>query len=409
MASEAMRMLAVTDLVEDQAEAPAVRAASGAYVARLHTSLEAVKPLWLRLETTGMCTGHQHFAWAEGIVERLLPEKAEPLIVELRDAATGEPAMLLPLMRRRAFHHWVIEWLSCGVCDYAAPLLADASPWTAEAAEAAWAAALSVLPSPVDRIHIIGIPKEVGGVANPLALLSHAGDSIHSHYGIAMDGDAETVVKRICRPSFVKALNKDLRRLDRNGGLALMEADTPALVDSIFGKLVEMRLSRFRELGRFDLLAQEPVADFYRDAAQRGLSDGSVRIFGLRAGDVMVAVQYLAAHLGTLHALLIAIDQTAVPNVSPGLCIMGELIRLGRGAGFDYFDLSVGNQSYKDHMGAVKSVLSELCYGITLKGLAASRAIKYQGQGIALVRDNPRLFKLAQDVMQRWRRLRAGS
>ncbi|TIV69024.1 MAG: GNAT family N-acetyltransferase, partial [Mesorhizobium sp.] len=86
-------------------------------------------------------------------------------------------------------------------------------------------------------------------------------------------------------------------------------------------------------------------------AAQRGLKDGSVRVFGLRAGDVMVAVQYLAVHLGTLHALLVAIDQAAVPNVSPGLCIMGELIRWGRGQGFDYFDLSVGNQSYKEHMG----------------------------------------------------------
>ncbi|MBN9549928.1 MAG: GNAT family N-acetyltransferase [Alphaproteobacteria bacterium] len=393
--------------VADLAEMHAAGAASGAYVARLHTSLAAVKPLWQRLETEGVCTGHQHFAWAEGIVEKLMPPKAELAIVEVRDAATGEAVMLLPLLRRRAFGHWVIEWLSCGVCDYSAPLLADAAPWTTQSAEAAWAAALSVLP-PADRIHITGIPKEIGGVANPLAMLSQARDSIHSHYGIAMDGDAETVVKRICRPSFVKALNKDLRRLDRNGGLALVEADTPALVDSIFGRLVEMRLSRVRELGRFDLLAQQPVADFYRDAAHRGLKDGSVRIFGLRSGGIMVAVQYLAVHLGTLHALLIAIDQGAVPNVSPGLCIMGELIKWGRGAGFDYFDLSVGNQSYKEHMGAVKSVLSELCHGITLKGLAASGVIKYRGQGVAFVRDNPHLFKLAQEFMQRWRRLRAG-
>lgn len=404
MASQAMPIAAMTTGLAEEEAAP--HAVSGAYVAQLHTSLEAVRPLWLRLEKSGVCTGHQHFAWTQGIVERLLPQRAELAIVELRDAATGEPVMLVPLMRRRAFHHWVIEWLSCGVCDYAAPLLADGAPWTRQSAEAAWAAVLSVLP-PADRIHIVGIPKEVGGVANPLALLSSARDSIHSHYGIAMDGDAETVVKRICRPSFVKALNKDLRRLDRNGGLALMEANTPALVDSIFGKLVELRLSRFRELGRFDLMAQPAVVDFYWDAAHRGLTDGSVRIFGLRAGDVVVAVQYLAVHQGTLHALLVAIDQGAVPNVSPGLCVMGELIRWGRGAGFDYFDLSVGNQSYKEHMGAVKAVLSELCYGITLKGMAASEAIKYRGQGVAFVRDHPRLFKLAQEFMQRWRRLRA--
>lgn len=407
MVSQAVPMAAMTTgLADNEAVPHAAGVASGAYVARLHTSLEAVKPLWLRFEEKGVCTGHQHFAWAEGIVARLVPENADLAIVEVKDAVTGEPKMLVPLMRRPAFGHRVIEWLSCGVCDYAAPLLADATPWTQQSAEAAWAAVLDVLPR-ADRIHIVGVPKEVGGVANPLALLPQARDSIHSHYGIAMDGDAETVVKRICRPSFVKALNKDLRRLDRNGGLALVEADTPALVDSIFGKLVEMRLSRFRELGRFDLLAQEAVASFYRDAAHRGLTDGSVRIFGLRAGDVTVAVQYLAAHLGTLHALLIAIDQGAVPNVSPGLCVMGELIRWGRGQGFDYFDLSVGNQSYKEHMGAVKSVLSELCYGITLRGLAASAAIKYRGRGVAIVRANPRLFKAAQEFMQRWRRLRS--
>ncbi|TIW19174.1 MAG: GNAT family N-acetyltransferase, partial [Mesorhizobium sp.] len=118
-----------TGLAEGGA-APHAGTAGIAYVAQLHTSLETAKPLWLRLETTGVCTGHQHFAWAEGIVERLMPPKAELAIVELRDAATGEPVMLVPLMRRRAFGHWVIEWLSCGVCDYAAPLLADATPWT---------------------------------------------------------------------------------------------------------------------------------------------------------------------------------------------------------------------------------------------------------------------------------------
>ncbi|MGT2468529.1 hypothetical protein ACVOMV_32810 [Mesorhizobium atlanticum] len=40
--------------------------------------------------------------------------------------------------------------------------------------------------------------------------------------------------------------------------------------------------------------------------------------------------------------------------------------------------------------------------------MAASEAIKYRGRVVAFVRDNPRLFKLAQEFMQRWRRVRAG-
>ena len=137
LAGQAVQIAAVTDLPDGQASPPVIVAANDAYTARLHTSLEAVRPLWLRFQTDGVCTAHQHFAWVEGIVARLMPAGAEPLIVEVNNAVTGAPLMLVPLMLRPAFHHRVIEWLSCGVCDYSAPLLADASGWTAQSAQAA--------------------------------------------------------------------------------------------------------------------------------------------------------------------------------------------------------------------------------------------------------------------------------
>ncbi|TIW84649.1 MAG: GNAT family N-acetyltransferase, partial [Mesorhizobium sp.] len=81
-----------------------------------------------------------------------------------------------------------------------------------------------------------------------------------------------------------------------------------------------------RELGRFDLLTQAPVVDFYRHAALQGLSDGSVRLFGLRVGEAWLASIYVLARKGTLHTLLLGIDQNAVANVSPGLTTMGKLM-----------------------------------------------------------------------------------
>ena len=182
MAGQAVQIAAVTGLPDGQSSHPVAAAADDAYTARLHTSLEAVRPLWLRYQADGVCTAHQHYAWAEGIVAGLMPKGAELLIVEVNDAATGAPRMLVPLMRRPAFRHRVIEWLSCGVCDYAAPLLADASPWTRQSAQAAWAAVLSVLP-PADRIHIMGIPQRISGVANPLALLAGRADSNQTTFG----------------------------------------------------------------------------------------------------------------------------------------------------------------------------------------------------------------------------------
>ncbi|MER8574696.1 GNAT family N-acetyltransferase [Mesorhizobium sp. M1338] len=375
------------------------------YTARLHPSFEAVKPLWLQHQADGVCTAHQHYAWVDGIAARLMPKDADLLIVEVSDAATSAPILLLPLMRRRAFGHHVIEWLSCRVCDYSVPLLADARAWTRPGADAVWAAVRAVLP-PADRIHITGIPRQIHGVANPLALLSVARDSIQFTSGLVLHGDPETLIRRICKPSFAKTFHKQCRAFERRVGLALVEADTPALTEELFDTLLELRLKRFRELGRFDLLTQTPVVDFYRHAAMQGLSDGSVRLFGLRVGEAWLASIYVLARKGTLHTLLLGIDQNAVANVSPGLTMMGKLMMWGRGQGFDYFDLSVGSQGYKEHIGAASSVLAEICEPMTVRGRAANAAILLRSRAEGMARSRPRLLKAVRSLMSRLRRLK---
>ncbi|KQU83274.1 acetyltransferase [Mesorhizobium sp. Root695] len=399
-----MQVAAMTD---DGPVSPiAASAGAGArYTARLHTSFETVKPLWLQHQADGVCTAHQHYAWVEGIAARLMPKSADLLVIEVSDAATGAPAMLLPLMRRRARGHHVIEWLSCRVCDYSVPLLADARAWTRQSADAVWAAVRAVLP-PADRIHIAGIPQQIHGVANPLALLSVVRDSIQITSGLVLHGEPETLIKRICKPSFAKTFHKQCRAFERRVGLALVEADTPALTEELFDTLLELRLRRFRELGRFDLLTQAPVVDFYRHAALQGLSDGSVRLFGLRAGEAWLASIYVLTRKGTLHTLLLGIDQNAVANVSPGLTTMGKLMMWARGHGFDYFDLSVGSQGYKEHIGAASSVLAEICEPITLRGRAANAAILLSSGTERYVRSNPRLLKTVRSLMSRLRRLK---
>ncbi|MER9655035.1 GNAT family N-acetyltransferase [Mesorhizobium sp. M0152] len=406
VAGQALRVATVTGLPGGQVSHSVGVAASGAYTARLHTSLESARPFWLRCQTEGVCTAHQAYEWVEGIAKRLMPQGAELLVVEVRDAATDEPVMLLPLMRRRAFGHTVIEWLSCGVCDYSAPLLADRHDWSRQSAEAAWAAVRTALP-PADRIHITGIPRQICGIDNPLALLSAARNSNQITSGLAMHGEPETLIKRICKPSFAKAFHRHCRSFQQIGRLDLVEADTSALMEELFDTLLELRLKRFRDLGRFDLLTRAPVVGFYRGAALQGLSDGSVRLFGLRVGEAWLAVIYVLVRKGTLHGLLLGIDQNAVNNASPGLTTFGKLMIWGRGHGFDYFDLSVGSQGYKEHIGAASSVLAELCEAMTLRGRGANACISLRGRTELFVRSRPRLLKAGQGFMRRLRRLKS--
>src|SRR5215211_4859879 len=59
------------------------------------------------------------FAGAEGVA---------PLIAIVTDASTGEPAMLLPLIRRRQNNIAIVEFSDLDLTDYNAPILGSAAP-----------------------------------------------------------------------------------------------------------------------------------------------------------------------------------------------------------------------------------------------------------------------------------------
>src|SRR6185312_1211265 len=106
------------------------------------------------------------FADAEGI---------EPLIAVVTDASTGEPAVLLPLIRRRQNNIAIVEFADLDLTDYNAPILGSAAPRDARAARALWRSLLSALrrmPEAADLIRLRKVPVELDGKSNPLALLN---------------------------------------------------------------------------------------------------------------------------------------------------------------------------------------------------------------------------------------------
>jgi CelD/BcsL family acetyltransferase involved in cellulose biosynthesis len=72
---------------------------------------------------------YRAFADAEGI---------EPLIAVVTDASTGEPVVLLPLIRRRQNNIATVEFADLDLTDYNAPILGPAAPRDAKAARALW-------------------------------------------------------------------------------------------------------------------------------------------------------------------------------------------------------------------------------------------------------------------------------
>ncbi|MHC2087181.1 GNAT family N-acetyltransferase [Methylobacterium sp. CM6244] len=382
--------------------APTLPVSARRYSARLHTTMATVASLWSRLETDGTATAYQRLDWATAVAERLSTEsKAEPIIVEVTDA-NGRPVMLVPLARLRHRGYQTITWLDLGVCDYAAPILAPGIDLSADEMPQAWTAIRDVLPR-TDLIQISRIPDDVNGRPNPFASLPGNRRMDMQASGVAIDGDAETLLSRLCRPSTLKDMAKLRRRLERAGAVTFVEARSAGEVDRIFDALVEQRRSRFAEIGRFNLLSRPDVEAFYRDGAHRGLTGGPVRLFGLAVDGEWIACAYGLVHGGTFHGILLTMAGEAWRNTSPGLHIVAETLRWARAEGLGYFDFTVGVMPYKSDFGVQTRDLSELFEVVTLRGHLVKRLIAGTEASKIWLRGHPEWFARAQKA-RRWLR-----
>lgn len=375
------------------------------YAAKLHEALDTIAPAWRGLEASGRLLAYQRLDWVEPIVAHVAgPAKARPLFVEVSDRATGRPVMILPLALLRRPMHSAITWMNLGVCDYAAPILAEAEPLTPDGARAAWDAVLAVLPK-ADLIDIVQVPETVDGVANPLMALAACRPMAFTASGIAMDGEPGTLLKRLCRSSTLRDLGKQRRRLERAGTVAFVCARTPGEVDAIFAALVEQRRRRFAAIGRFDLLARPEIAAFYRATALQGLENGPVRLFGLSVDGEWVATFCGLLHGTTFHGLIVTMsDAEAWRNTSPGLQIYGDCLCWARSQGVTYFDFSVGDLPYKRDFGAEIRPLSELLQPLTARGRLVARAGRAADAGQAWLKRHPALFERLRKARRRLRR-----
>jgi CelD/BcsL family acetyltransferase involved in cellulose biosynthesis len=369
----------------------------------VHYDLEAAVDSW-RLGADWRSTPFQRLDWLTLVVDKLVaPHREQILIVELRRATDQRPIMLLPLIRYQKRGFRCIEMLSCGVCDYAAPLFSTNMRWTAEEAAAVWQAVRRVLP-PADIIQIDGLPRFVQDVANPLTMLTHIGHSDHTTCGLEIDGDPATVLARCCSPSFVRRLGKTGRRLEKRGAVCFIEATTPAQVDEIWAVLREQRAARFAKLGRFDLLGQPNLSDFYRSAALQGLTGGPVRLLGLRVGDQWAGTYYGLLHGRAFQGLVVTMAGDSWRTCSPGLHVHAHVIRWARAQGLSYFDMSVGPRAYKDDIGGVRMPLLSIEEALSLRGHAVLAGFRGFRALRAALRAHPRLFDQLRKIRHKFRR-----
>jgi CelD/BcsL family acetyltransferase involved in cellulose biosynthesis len=304
---------------------------------------------------------YRAFADAEGI---------EPLIAVVTDTSTGEPAVLLPLIRRRQNNIAIVEFADLDLTDYNAPMLGCAAPRDAKAARALWRGLLSALrrmPEAADLIRLRKVPVDLDGKPNPIALLDAAGPC-------SLNGNLVTTGENYdaWRYTLEKTVRKELERSwrvftrDPAASFAIITDTNEAL--RILSTTEVQQGTRMQSLGLNYILNDETCAAFYRNLVRDGVGNGYALVSALKVGDEVVAT-LLGIRTGSRYVMIrISNAGEKWSNCSPGRLIIERTMAALHRDGVREFDFSVGNYAYKRRFGVTRLPLIDISAALSWRG-----------------------------------------
>jgi CelD/BcsL family acetyltransferase involved in cellulose biosynthesis len=317
-------------------------------------------------------TPFQHPQWCEAWYGAFAGTKGvEPLIAVVTDAASGEQAALLPLIRRRQKGMRIVEFADLDLTDYNAPILGSAAPRDARTARALWRdlrAALRKMPGGADLIRLRKVPVDLDGRPNPLALLGDAGPCA-ANGNVVTTGDDYDGWRYTLEKTVRKELERSWRVFTRDpaAGFSLVADHHEAL--RILSTTEVQQGTRMQSLGLNFILNDETCAAFYRNLVRDGVGSGYALVSALTVGDEVVAT-LLGIRSGARYVMIrVSNAGDKWSNCSPGRLIIERTMAALHKDGVREFDFSIGNYAYKRRFGVTRLPLLDISAALSWRGL----------------------------------------
>jgi CelD/BcsL family acetyltransferase involved in cellulose biosynthesis len=310
-------------------------------------------------------TPFQHGVWLDRLYNMLAPAReAEKVVVTVR--RDGDVVLVLPFVRRRLGPIRLVEYADLGVADYAAPVLdrtagLDADPSIAHQIRGA-----------LGRFDLLRIERVADSPDAVAALVAGATSGRHLY-----DTHLMTLASSVAEwrggldAGFVRHLDRKHKRLRPKGEERLLEITDVTAVDDLMRRMQEFRAARFAERRGIDLVQDPDCFEFYcavvRDSVKTG-APGTLAVLEVGGEPVAIAFDLIARDRDLF--LLVGYDMQRLRKYSLGLLMVEGLAQDAIGRGQQFFDLTVGDESYKADFGARPRPLYEVRVIATLRGRA---------------------------------------
>ncbi|WP_027530462.1 GNAT family N-acetyltransferase [Bradyrhizobium sp. WSM3983] len=345
----------------------------------------------LRLNA-GHRTAFQHGYWLGAWYEAF--HGVAPLIAVIADTTSGKDIAMVPMFSHVRRGIRVVEFADLGVSDNNAPILAcDASfdAAGAQAISAAFVDALRALPDGFDLLRLKKLPAYVGAKPNPLVSLGRLGScSLNGNLVLTGDeyADYQASIKRMQMP-------RCWRVFSRHGGARFEIASDVIRAHELLDVMDVQQQERMQQLGARFVLNDEAHADFYREVARQGVTEGYAVVSALVCDEGIVATTFGVRYGATYYLLRIGHAGKSWANCSPGLLVTERTMAALHAQGVRRFDLSIGNHDYKRRFGAERVPLTDVSVALSWRGVPYMLR-DHAAQGL---RRHPRLSAFAARVM----------
>lgn len=368
-------------------------AAIQTFEAQVVTNWDSARPDWEAALRGGVATPFQATtvvdAWYRAMSIR--PE-IEPVIVTLRDGATGAHAMSLALIRTRYGSRAAIGFADLGLIDYNAPVLGPAAPASREGAVALWRTLRRALPK-ADLIDLRKMPETIGHKPNPFALLGTSPCAMNGN--VVRTGDSWADYHAGLKRTVRKELERSWRVFTRYPGAEFRAITDPVERRRVLAAIETQQPQRMEATGKSYVLDAPSAASFYQNLV--AARDDQVILTALTCGEDVVAA-LLGLHDRNEYIMVRISNQDGEwANASPGKLIIDRSMEWLHGQGHRHFDFSIGNYDYKRRFGVEPIALIDLVQPLGWRGLPAATVKRLRN----FVRRSPALHKFARRVLRR--------
>lgn len=364
----------------------------------LVTEMDRVEAVWRRLEGLACNSLHQGFDWCRAWYRT---SGEEPLL--LHGHRDGETLFLLPLslktrhgIRRAGFPGGRYNNLNTGL------FAEDYHPGHEEQHTIA-RRLQALLQGRADMIVLEAVPREWRGrrhALHSLALQEHTNHSFQLPLFVRFEETLSQVNAKRRRKKF----RVQTRRMEEIGGYDYITPQTPAERHALLDLFFAQKSTRFKAQGLPDVFSDGKVRAFLHgllDVAPSGTDHPLVlHAIRLRQGgeNDIPAIAGLSRKGDHIICQFGSIDESRVPDTSPGELLFWHMIEEACGQGAALFDFGVGDQLYKRSWCPVETVQYDIVLPVSLKGQLAAQAHTVVTRAKTAIKRNPFLYRALQRI-----------